>query len=87
MWGGVRSFRLCFTSHLLRPSYKQCSHAGGIYPQIQARPCGAYVGGVEEIMCVVCIVCVRVTEGHSGDECDLVSTLRKYDLRKGYFLF
>ena len=35
---------------------------------------------VEEIMCVVY---VSVTKGHSGDGCELVSTLCKYDLRKG----
>ena len=29
-------------------------------PQIQGRQCGAYVGAVEEMMCVVC---VDVTEG------------------------
>ena len=39
------------------------------------------MGAVEEMMCVVC---VSVTEGHSGDGCDLGSTLCKYDLRKGY---
>ena len=39
-----------------------------------------YVGAVEEMMCVVC---VSVTEGHSGDECDLALTLCKYDLSKG----
>ena len=38
------------------------------------------MGAVEEMMCVVC---VSVTEGHSGDGCDLASTLCKYDLRKG----
>ena len=38
------------------------------------------MGEVEEMMCVVC---VSVTEGHSGDGCDLVSTLCKYDLGKG----
>ena len=27
---------------------------------------------------------MRVAEGHSGAGCDLVSTLWKYDLRKGY---
>ena len=36
------------------------------------------MGAVEEI---VCVMCVGVAEGHSGD---LVSTLCKYDLRKGY---
>ena len=36
------------------------------------------MGAVEEIMCVVC---VYVTEGHSGDGCVLASTLCKYDLR------
>ena len=39
-----------------------------------------HVGAVEEMMCVVC---VRVTKWHSGDGCDLSSTLCKYDLRKG----
>ena len=29
------------------------------------------------------VLCVCVTEGHSGDGCDLTSTLCKYDLRKG----
>ena len=29
-------------------------------------------------------LCVGVAEGHSGAGCDLVSTLCKYDLRKGY---
>ena len=33
-----------------------------------------------------CVLCVWVLErGHSGDECDLVSTLCKYDLRKEFF--
>ena len=41
-----------------------------------------YVGVVEEMMCVVC---VDVTEGHSGNGCVLASTLCKYDLRKGNF--
>ena len=39
---------------------QQCSHSGGVCPQIQGRQCGAYVGAVEEMMCVVC---VDVTEG------------------------
>ena len=47
----------------------------------QRRQCGAYVGPVEEI---VCVMCVGVAEGHSGAVCYLVSTLCKYDLRKGY---
>ena len=38
------------------------------------------MGAVEEMMCVVC---VGVAEGDSGDGCDLASTLCKYDLRKG----
>ena len=38
------------------------------------------MGAVEEMMCVVC---VDVTEGHSGDGCVLASTLCKYDSRKG----
>ena len=31
-----------------------------VCPQIQGRQCGAYVGAVEEMMCVVC---VDATEG------------------------
>ena len=38
------------------------------------------MGAVEEMMCVVCVMLQR---GHSGDGCVLVSTLCKYDLRKG----
>ena len=53
----------------------------GVCPQIQMRQCGAYVDAVEEI---VCVMCVGVAEGHSGAVCYLVSTLCKYDLRKGY---
>ena len=58
--GGGRCSRLWSTSQLLRPSGQQCSHSGGVCPQIQGRQCGAYVGAVEEMMCVVC---VDVTEG------------------------
>ena len=58
--GGVRCSRLWSTSQLLRPSGQQYSHSGGVCPQIQGRQCGAYVGAVEEMMCVVC---VDVTEG------------------------
>ena len=58
--GGVRCSRLWSTSQLLRPSGQQCSHSGGVCPQIQGRQCGAYVGAVEEMMCAVC---VDVTEG------------------------
>ena len=58
--GGVRCSRLWSTSQLPRPSGQQCSHSGGVCPQIQGRQCGAYVGAVEEMMCVVC---VDVTEG------------------------
>ena len=54
--GGVRCSRLWSTSQLLRPSGQQCSHSGGVCPQIQGRQCGA----VEEMMCVVC---EDVTEG------------------------
>ena len=39
---------------------QQCSHSGGVCLQIQGWQCGAYVGAVEEMMCVVC---VDVTEG------------------------
>ena len=39
------------------------------------------MSAVEEMVCVMC-VCVLQRE-YSGDECDLASTLCKYDLRKG----
>ena len=39
-----------------------------------------YVCAVDEMMCVMCL---SITGGHSGDGCDLASTLYKYDLRKG----
>ena len=39
-----------------------------------------YVGAVDKTMCVMC---VSVTEGDSGNGCDSESTLCKYDLRKG----
>ena len=38
------------------------------------------MGAVEEM---VCVICVGVAEGHTGDGCDLASTLCKYDLREG----
>ena len=38
-----------------------------------------YVGAVEEMVCVVWVL----QRGHSGDGCDLASTLCKYELRKG----
>ena len=53
--GGVRCSRLWSTSQLLRLSGQQCSHSGRVCPQIQGRQCGAYVGAVEEMMCVVCV--------------------------------
>ena len=59
-------------------SGQQCSHSGGVCPQIQGRQCGAYVGAVEEMMCVW-----MLQRGHSGDGCVLASNLCKYDLRKG----
>ena len=46
-----------------------------VYPHIQGRHCGAYVGAVEEI------VCVSVADG--GDGCVLPSSLCKYTLKKG----
>ena len=39
------------------------------------------MGAVDEMMCVVCVWMLQ--RGHSGDGCDLASTLCKYDLRKG----
>ena len=59
------------------PSGQQYSHSVGVCPQIEGWQYYAYVGAVEEMMCVVYI---SVTKGHSGDECDLTSTLWRYDL-------
>ena len=49
-----------------------------VCPQIQGSQCGAYVGAVEEMMCVW-----MLQRGHSGDGCVMASTFCKYDLRKG----
>ena len=38
------------------------------------------MGAVEEMVCVVCVGIAG--GGHTGDGCDLSSTLCKYDLRK-----
>ena len=54
--GGSPMFPLVVHQPASRPSGQQCSHSGGVCPQIQGRQCGA----VEEMMCVVC---VDVTEG------------------------
>ena len=70
MGGGVRSSRFWSTSQLIPPSGQQLHHSS----RIQELQCGAYVGAVEEI------VYVGV---NSGDGCDLVSTMCKYDFRKG----
>ena len=76
--GGVPCSRLWSTSQLLCPSGQQCSHSVGVCPQIQGCQCGAYVGAVEEMMCVLVL-----QRGHSGDGCGLAATLCKYDVRKG----
>ena len=55
--GGESDFPACGPPASL--SGQQCSHPGGVCPQIQGLQCGTYVGAVEEIMCVVC---VSVTE-------------------------
>ena len=56
--GGSPMFPLVVHSQLLRtPAVKSLRE---VCPQIQGRQCGAYVGAVEEMMCVVC---VDVTEG------------------------
>ena len=58
--GGVRSSLLLFTSQLLRPSGRQCSHSSGVCPEIHGWQCGMYVGAVAEM---VCVVYVSVTKG------------------------
>ena len=49
---------------------QQCSDSGGVCPQIQRCQCDAYVGAVEEMSCVWVL-----QRGHSGDDCDLASTV------------
>ena len=71
--GGVRSSRSRSSSQFFRQS-------SGVCPQIQGRQRGAYVDAVGEMMGVVSVVLQR---GHSGDGCDLASTLCMYDFRKG----
>ena len=39
------------------------------------------MGAVEDMVCVVCVWLLQ--REHSGDGCDLASTLCKYDLRMG----
>ena len=68
---GVRSSCLWSTSQLLRLSGQQLHHSSGqICLQIQGWHCGAYVGAVQEMVCVWVL-----QRGHSGDGCDLTSTL------------
>ena len=57
--GGVWSSRLWSTSQLLRPSGQQCTYCGGVCPQIHGWQYGAYVGAVEEMMCVRMCECYR----------------------------
>ena len=53
--GGVQYSRLWSTSQLLRPSGQQCSHSGGVCPQIQGWQCGAYSGcSWRDDVCRVC---------------------------------
>ena len=59
--GGSPMFPACgppasFSVHLASSAVTPA----GVCPQIQGRQCGAYVGAVEEMSCVVC---VDVTEG------------------------
>ena len=61
--GGVRCSCFWSTSQLIYPSGHQLHHASGVCPQIQRRQSSAFVGAVEEI---VCVMCVGVAEGHSG---------------------
>ena len=58
--GGSPMFPLVVHQPASPSIWPECSHSGGVCPQIQGRQCGAYVGAVEEMMCVVC---VDVTEG------------------------
>ena len=68
--GGVRSYHFRSTSQLISPSGQQLHHFSRVCPQIQGCQCVAYVGAVEEMMCVVCVL----QRGNSGDGCDFAST-------------
>ena len=77
--GGVRSSHFLSINPYIPPSGQQLHHSSGVCPQIQGRPCGVYVGAVGEMRWCVWVL----QRGHSSDECNLASTLCKYDLRKG----
>ena len=82
--GGVVDLPACglpasFSVHLASSSV-----SGGVCPLIQGWQCGAHVGAVEEL---ICVLYVSVTEEHSGDGCDLASTWCKYDLTQGDLFF
>ena len=76
--GGVRCSRLWSTSQLLWPAVQSLRRG---LPQIQGRQCGAYVGAVEEMMCVVCVDVTR--GGIVVMDVFWRRLLCKYDLRKG----
>ena len=48
--GGSPMFPLVVHQSASPPSGQQCSHSGGVCPQIQGRQCGAYVGAVALLM-------------------------------------
>ena len=58
--GGIPMFPLVVHQPASPSIWPAVQSSGGICPQIQGRQCGAYVGAVEEMMCVMC---VDVTEG------------------------
>ena len=73
LWG-VRSSRFWSTSQLISPSGQELHPSGVVRMWVKLKR-----------LCVSCVWMLQ--RGHSGDGCDLASTLCKYDLRKGDLLF
>ena len=73
--GGDRSSCLWSTSQLLRPSGQQCRHSGGGGGSVQKSTAdnGVHIWLQLKRWCVLCMWVLQ--RGHSGDGCDLASTL------------
>ena len=75
--GGIRCSRFWSTSQLIYPlAISSIIPAGSVHK--------SRGDSVVHMWVQLKRLCVGVAEGHSGAGCDLVSTLCKYDLRKGY---
>ena len=56
LWGGgSQIIPPLATNQHISPSGQQLHHSSRDCPQIQGQQCGAYVGAVEEMVCVMCV--------------------------------